>query len=256
MKTKIESLDCPNCGALLDVKRGEVFTVCLYCDSSIRLHFDKDESNKTVPQTELSAEVIGKVRQMILDGKKNEAVELYSGEAKISKEDAAKSVEQIYNSITAKIMLERPLSGTGVLLTILIPAIFVVSAYEIFIANYDSPLLKIASWVFLIFTALSLLSISKTIITTFKYLPGKWSDAKILKFGRIGVRKNLTIFRLLLEVTPAGSEVFRVETNLPVRNENVKLIAEGNIIKVKYLQNDKKSVIPSIEELKKNPAGI
>lgn len=252
MKTKIEALDCPNCGAPLDVKQGETFTVCLYCDSSIRIYSDKDEEQKPVPHTEVPAEVINKVKELILAGKKQEAIDLYIKESGISAEDSKKAVEQISRNITNRILLERPLSVKGTFLLILFIIVFWFTGYQAVIAAVNSGFLKILVWVLFIFSGLSILSITRTVITSIKYLPGKWTEARIIKFVRIGERKNLVIFRLLLEVLPpAGEQSFRVSTNLPVSSENLKLISEGSLIMVKYLPKDKSSVIPSISELKK-----
>jgi len=251
LKTKVESLDCPNCGAPLDVKPGQEFTVCQYCDSSIRIHMDMDENDKAVPRTEVSAEIMNKVKELVLSGKRDEAVEMYSHEANISKEEALKAIGVIYERITTRILLDRPLRGLGVLFTIIFLAVFFVSGYELFFAGVDSTILTIILWVLFIFSALSILSVSRTIITTIKYFSGKWTEARILKFARIGEKKNITIFRLLLEVMPNSGERFQAQTNLPVRNTSVNLITEGNVLMVKYLPNDKTSVIASIEELKK-----
>jgi hypothetical protein len=251
MNTKVESLDCPNCGAPLDVKPGQEITVCQYCSSSIRIHLQEDDSENAVPKTEVSAETMKLVKELVLSGKKDEAVDLYMREADISNEDAVKAVSQIYDTMSASIMLNRPLSLIGFLLTLLFLSFFTVSGYFAIVSDIDSSAIKIISWISLFFWGISLLSISRTIITTFKFLPGKWADAKILKFVKVGEKKNVAIFRLLLEVMPENKEHFQAQTNLPVRLKSVNLIAEGNIIKVKYLPDKKGPVIASIEELKK-----
>ncbi len=250
MKTQVESLDCPNCGAPLDVKPGQEITICLYCDSSVRIHTDKDEPERILPQTEVPAEVMNKVKELILLGNRDEAVRLYAREAKISNEDALNAVRIIYGKIETRILLDRPLSAGGALFSLILLVLFFVSGYYGIIADSDSSLLKIAAWILLIFSGLSLLSVSRTIITTFKYLPGKWTPARILKFAKIGDRKNITIFRLLLEVMPERGERFQTQTNLPVRNTSINLIETGREISVKYLPNDKNSVIASLEQRK------
>ena len=256
MKTQVESLDCPNCGAPLDVKPGQEITMCQYCDSSIRIHFDKDKLEKAVPRTEVSTEIMNKIKELILSGKKDEAIELYSHEAKINKEDAANAVKVIYDRIETRILLDRPLSIVGAMFTLLLLFIFFISGYTVFIADTDSTIIDIISWILLIFTGISLLSVSRTIITTIKYLPGKWTNARILKFARIGEKKNITIFRLLLEVMPGEGKNFQAQTNLPVKNTSLGVIAEGNVLMVKYLPGDKSSVIASIEELLKQQAKL
>jgi len=251
MNTNVESLDCPNCGAPLDVKPGEEITVCHYCSSSVRIHMENGDSDNAVPKTEVSSETMKLVKELILSGKKDEAVELYRREADISKENAVKAVSHIYDTISASIMLNRPLSLIGFLFTLLFLIIFTVSGYFAIVSDIDSSALKIVSWISFFFWGISLLSISRTIITTITFLPGKWADAKILKFVKAGEKKNVAIFRLLLEVMPENKEHFQAQTNLPVRLPSVSLIAEGNIIKVKYLPDKKGPVIASIEELKK-----
>ena len=250
MKTKVESLDCPNCGAPLDVKPGQEITVCLYCDSSIRIRMEGEEAANPVPRTEVSADIMNKVKELVLSGKRDEAVELYSHEANISKEEAAKAVRVIYERIETRILLDRPLSTAGAMFSMILLTLFFVSGYYGIIADIDSSFLNILAWILFIFSGLSLLSVSRTIITTIKYLPGKWTAARILKFAKIGERKNIIIFRLLLEVMPENGEHFQAQTNLPVRKNSINLIETGREISVKYLPNDRSSVIASLKQNK------
>jgi len=249
LKTKIESLDCPNCGAPLDVKPGQEITVCLYCDSCVRVHIDGDDTTLRVPRTEVPADIMNRVKELVLAGKRDEAAELYSKEANISKEEAIKAVRVIYERIETRILLDRPLSGAGILYVLILLTLFFMSGYYGLITDIDSSFLNILAWVLFIFSAISLLSVSRTIITTFKYLPGKWTEARILKFAKIGERKNITIFRLLLEVIPKSGERFQAQTNLPVRIKSISLIETGREISVKYLPNNRNSIIASLEQL-------
>ena len=191
---------------------------------------------------------MNKIKQLILDGKKDEAIELYTNEANVSKEAAIKAVKDIYKQITTRIILDRPLSGKGFLLTGFIILLLMLTFYIGIFSDSIPPILKIFTWIIFAFSAVTLLSVIRTFITTVKFFSSKWTDAKVLKFAQIGEDKNIIIFRILMEVQPQNEGYFQAQTNMPVRKNHLNIIQNGIMLKVKYLK-DKSSVIASMAHL-------
>lgn len=250
MKTIIESLDCPNCGAPLDIKQGQEITICMYCNSSVRITALGDGSEKNVLQTEVKPEIINKIKQLLLEVKKNEAIEMYINETSLSREEAEKAVNIIHAGITNRVILERPLSFAGLIYTILFILLLIGSFYTGTILNIDSAIIKILSWIVFAFSLLTLLATIRTFITTIKFISCKWTDARVLKFAKIGETKKIDIYRVLIEILPDKAASFQAQTNLPVRKINASLLVTGIILKVKYLK-DRSSVIASMSHLLK-----
>jgi hypothetical protein len=99
------------------------------------------------------------------------------------------------------------------------------------------------------FYVINLVSISRSIIATIKYSPKKWTKATILKYAFISEKKNLSFFKVLLDVKEPGGESFRAETNIMIKTENIAKLQEGKTIDVKYLEGQKKNILASVQNL-------
>ncbi len=251
MTYKIESLNCPNCGAPLDIKPNEDITFCLYCDSSIRISKQEGTEEKSVVHTEIPNEIIEEVKKLILSGDKAKATELYQNAANVSKEEASKQIEAFTASITNKIILKRPLSTKGILISTLFFLILISSVYILASGIANTTFTKIVCWVMISFMSLNLLSIMQSILLTIKYSSKKWNDATILKYYFISQKKKLSFFKVLLEVKEPNGSTFRTETKIMIKTTDIAKLQEGKTISVKYFPEEKDNVVASIGKLLK-----
>ncbi len=249
MELHIESLNCPNCGAPLDIKTGNEITFCSYCNSSIRISRHEETGEHSAAHTLISPELINEIRQLILSGKKTEAVEMYRRAMNISQQEAEKVIESYVGGITDRIVLNRPLSAKGILFFFLFLLILVSSGYILFSGIAKAKPFQVICWMIMFFSLITLVSIWRSITATIKYFPRKWTKATILKYVLISEKKNLSFFKVLLDVKEPGGETFRAETNIMIKTDNITKLQEGKIIDVKYLEGQKKNILASVQNL-------
>lgn len=249
MEINVEALKCPNCGAPLTVKPGEEFTFCLYCNSSIRINRRDETGEHEATHTEIPPELTNEIRQLILSGKKEEAVDVYQNNANVDKAEAEKIVESLVRGITIKIMLNRPLSLKGVLFSLLFLILSVIMGYVLISGTVSTTLAKVVAWALLIFSLLNFVSLWRAIITTIKFLTVKWTTATILKYVKIGEKKKLSFFKILIDVKGYDGQTFQTETNIMIKTENILKLQEGKTLDVKYRENEKNNVVASLKNL-------
>jgi len=252
MEYKIESINCPNCGAPLDLKPGEEVTFCQYCDSSIRISKHEATGEQNAVHSAIPKEVIEEVKNLLSSGDKAKATELYRKAANLSESEAENQIEVFLSGITNKIILDRPLSFKGILFSLFFLLILLSSMYALLSGNQYSLLVKIILWVLLVFSALNFFSLGRSIVATIKYANRKWTRATVLKFFRISQNKKLTFFKVLVEVYEPDGNTFRTETKIMIKNPDVAKLQEGKNIEVKYLPGAKDNVVASIANLLKS----
>lgn len=249
MDFKAEALDCPNCGAPLKLIPGNEITVCEYCHSSVRISRHGDSDEDTASHMDVPPEVTAEVKKLVMNGSKAEAVELYMKSAGIEKDVAEKLVKAIVESLTNKIILNRPLSGKGISFCVFFFAVAAAMVWLLVSGTADTKVLQVLCWLVLFFMIINLVSITRAIITTFKFAGVKWTKATVLKFVLINTKKNLSFYKVLLDVKEPNGLSFKAETNIMIKNENVFKLQEGKIIDAKYLEKDKKNVVASVQNL-------
>jgi hypothetical protein len=249
MEIHLQSLNCPNCGAPLNLKPGMDITFCSYCDSGIRISKHAETGEQSASHTGIPPSLVNEMKQLILAGKKAEAIDLYQGSFDISRQEAEKVIESLTGGITDKIILSRPLSAKGIVLCIFLLALGISAGYVLFSGTVSAKPFQVICWMIMIFALITLLAVSRSIVTTIKYFPKKWTKAVIIKFVFITEKKNMTFFKVLLEVKEPDGNTFMAETNIVMKSENIAKLQEGKIIDVKYLSRDKKNVIASVMNL-------
>lgn len=249
MTYKIESLNCPNCGAPLSIKPNEEITFCLYCDSSIRVSKQNGSEVRNAVHTEIPKEIIEEVKKLIVSGDKAKATELYQNTANVNREEAQNQIEIFTTGITNKIVLKRPLSAKGIFIFSLFLIILLSSIYLLSSGIANTTFTKIVCWIIISFMSLNLLSVSQSILLTIKYSLKKWNDATILKYYLISKKKKLSFYKVLLDVKEPNGNTFRTETKIVIKTQDTSKLQEGKTISVKYFPDEKDNVVASIKNL-------
>ena len=249
MKLEIESLNCPNCGAPLNVKPNEEIAFCLYCNSSIRISKHEETGEQNVVHTRIPAEIIKEIKQLILSGNKSMAIEICQKASNTDEAEASRIIETFITGITNKIALNRPLSLKGILFAVLYFAILISAGYVLISGISNAGVVKVVCWILMIFMFIIILSISRSIFVTIKHSTKKWTKAVILKYVLITQKKKLSFFKVLLDVKEQDSNSFRTETNIMMKTADISKLQEGKIIDVKYYPGEKNNVIASVMNL-------
>ncbi len=232
----LESIDCPNCGAPLpaDLKSG--VTACLYCNSSIRVTLDDEQTNVTVEKT-LDEKELAEVKRLLLAGQRSAAVEHYRQSTGADEEEAAEIVDGIASQLTAYTARGQQLTGLGWVL-VAAWSILLVGAVVFGITGNIHPLLAL---VMIAFGGINLNYFIPSIRTTLQFARAPIASAVTLKLAPIGVmplrKENIHTFRAWLEVQPKDEPPFRAEMIIPVREANLSRAVPGTEIYVKYLKD-------------------
>ena len=248
MEVKIESLNCPNCGAPLNVKQDDDIAFCSYCNSSIHINKHEETGEHNVVHKAISPEDIRKIKQLIMSGNKTQAIALYQKVSDTDELQASKIIELFVKGITNKISLNRPLSIKGIIFSLLFLLVFIFSAYILISGISKLGIVKVICWVLMIF--INLISISRSIFVTIKYSTKKWTKATILKYFLISEKKKLSFFKVLLDVQETGGNSFRTETNIVIKTDDIAKLQEGKTIDVKYFPEEKNNLLASVMNLK------
>lgn len=232
----LESINCPNCGAPLpaDLKPG--LTVCLYCNSSIRVQAE-DEQTSVVVESALDEKELAEVKRLLLAGQRSAAVEHYRTFSGTKEEDAAEIVDGIASQITAYTARGQQLTGLGWLL-VAAWSVLLVGGVTAGLAGQIHPILAL---VMIGFAGINLNYFIPSIRTTLQFARAPIAPAVTLKLAPIGVmamrKENIHTFRAWLEVQPKDEPPFRAEMIIPVREANLSRAMPGTEIYVKYLKD-------------------
>lgn len=236
----IESLNCPNCGAPQRQPQAGVAWVCIYCNSLIRLQAGEPRARLN---TTLDAAELTDVKRLLISGKREGAIRLFQRLTDLDDEQAATAIEQMAAEFSMDTLFHQQLTPFGMLLASLSLALLPAS-----LAGWWMGVLN--PWLAVAAAALSLFGLfvyGRGGITTLRYWNAPIAPATTLYFSHIGAaqagKSRLHTFLILLEVMPKEAPPFQARAIIPVRDENVGRVRQGEIIQVKYLPGKPDSVI-------------
>ncbi len=99
-----KSLNCPNCAAPLQVRELQTVALCVYCGSSIKLDA-AGVAPQPIEQRELTPEVLSQVNQLLLDGRRAEAVTLYQQQAGVTGAEAREAIDNLATQLTRRTLV-------------------------------------------------------------------------------------------------------------------------------------------------------
>lgn len=233
------SLACPSCSAPLQFENGQQRTLCLYCGSTIQAERATSAVTFTLPE-----DVHLQLKQLVIDGRQAEAIELYRQRANVTQTEAAQTLSRLVADLTRRTLVQQPLSNFGLALVFLIDSLgAVIMLWGLMNENYWAVALGIGAIVIesMVFAA----AIYAWIIHRF----GRAAPAVVRRFTRLGEIKvrgqaqPLPVVRLWLEVQPANQTAFQVESNIVAKPQTYAQLRPGLSIEVKH--NGAGRVIPT-----------
>jgi hypothetical protein len=236
---RLEALNCPNCGAPLHIQPNQDLTLCVYCDTTIRINYSTSGEASLKKQTTLPAEDAQLIKSLLLDGKREQAIEAYQRIAKVSKEEALKAIDELARSAAFKVIFSQRLNSVGILMLCGYMALLALSVWarmnEIISVNIS----RVAVILILFLSA----PLVRGLGTTLRYLVARSGVATVLKYAQIGKAGKAHAFRLLVNVQPEKEPAFQTEMNLAVGEERISKLQNGLRLNVKYLPGQADSVL-------------
>lgn len=239
---RLESLNCPNCHAPLDYSPGQTLCICLYCNSTIRIHHDAPQPEATT-EKEVSAADMAEVKELVLAGQMDTAVNRYQQIAHCSQEEAQTAVTNLSNQISFTTLRQQQLSRGGFIFFVLVLAGLVWALFA-GLTRSVHPVMAIAVAGFaLLYIAL----FGKGFLVSLRYLRAAKGVATVQHLTRISTshsgNRSFHLFRIIVEVQPETGSPFLAEMLLPVRDRSLDKLHQGTRFGVKYLPGDEDSVI-------------
>lgn len=241
---------CPNCGAPLGLRDGQTHVICAYCDLSLRVESAAPgAANATGPSLtseQVSPEDIRRVKELVLDGKRADAIALYSKVANLSPGEAEQAVEQLFIPELFKILRRMPINALGCSIALLLIAGAAAGLTWAVLNLADDPgnaLLAIVCALALFFFVRWLVPKAlSALVARF----GAKGRARVHKRSVIkGYARGGSVVLVLFEVQPeAGGATFYDEEALLVLDASLPKLEPGNVIAVRYDEPRRTRVFP------------
>jgi hypothetical protein len=243
---KTEAINCPNCGAPLAFDAEKIssqhkLVLCIYCNSSIRLTPAEPGAPSTKMEStkvETAPEVGEEVKQLIVDGKRSEAIAYYAEHAGISTAEAEAAVDRLSIPLAFRLIHQSPLDLWAILLSLaIIGGLAWLTGWTLLQALQGTWFYLLASVLCGYLLVGRIRWLVPKAVSTWVHTFGTRGRGKILKVAAISptVRKGGTLVVVLLEVQPdGGGEPFRDEESWLIRNESLYKIQPGHVIPVRY----------------------
>lgn len=232
-------LSCPNCGAPLAVTEEQTVALCLYCDTVVRLAPAPAPSPDAARAADIGPETVHEIKQLLLQGRRSDAIRLYQQAAGVDEAEAAAAVLAFSRQLALGVVQAQQLNPRGALLFLL----FLLGLVAAVVAGIAGVIPAWAAMVLGVVALILLWPLARGTLTTIRYLGATRAEATVLRAAPIGEIGEAHVFRVLLEVRPVDGAPFPAEMNLPVRRRNVPNLRPGLVLRVKYLCADPSSVV-------------
>jgi transposase-like protein len=242
MDLMTQSLNCPNCAAPLRVREQQTVALCVYCGSSIKLDAG-GAAPQSIEQRDLTPEVLSQVNQLLLDGRRAEAMALYQQQAGVTDAEAREAIDNLATQLTRRTLLRQPISNLGIGMFVVF-TIIGLGALAWGLTNSSWLIMLLGAgwlaWHWLVFLPAT--------IVRWRYETGQAAPARIQKMIRLGditVRgQPVSAVRLWVEVHPVGQPTFQMERNVILHRESLEKLSAGSWLEVRC-QPDRREAIPT-----------
>lgn len=229
-------LDCPECGAPLCLAADQTWAICAYCNASLRLKL-ADGALRAEQVPEVPAEVVEEVKELLQQGARTRALDLYAKRAGIEAGEAEAAMEALLTAIR----YQPPLNTIGLVMLATAVAAFVAGvAVGVWFTAGGQSMLGVALIAGSVLLArLNWRSLFGNLGMTALYYWGRPARATIQKCWHVAEKRagkdtHFQITRLLLNVEPQGEAAFQAETTCIVGQQSQAKFQAGAEVWVKY----------------------
>ena len=237
----LTTLNCPKCGAPIRAPEGHTRTVCLYCNSTVRIQ--PDDSPPAVVEFTLVGADLQAIKQLLLEDRREDALQLYLETTGAGEAVAREVIQELERQVSVDVMRNQQLTRKDIWYVGLYCVIFL-AAVIAGVARQIHPLLALALAAFI---AWQLFVLSPSIRLWLRFRQAIGAQAIILKAAPVGKVKTrvgrVYAMKLLAEVHPPAGTPYRVELLLPVREANLGQVQPGGKFYVKYLPEDPQQIV-------------
>ncbi len=117
MSVLVSMSSCPNCGASISSRGESRYAICIFCNTSLTLSSEHGSGSAPAPSftaQPMAREDVDRVKQLLVDGRRDEAIALYANLAAVPRDEAARAMENVFLSSQTEIMRHLPIGLFGV----------------------------------------------------------------------------------------------------------------------------------------------
>jgi hypothetical protein len=194
-------------------------------------------------ETRLDEQDMESVKQMVISGRREEAIRRYQELSGVDAEQARRTIDRMRADFSAQTIFHQQLTPGGIAVVLVSLTVLPASLLAWWLGQLNP-------WLALVLAVLSgiqLFVYGRGALVSLRYWNAPVAPATTLYYTHIGAlkrgRMQVDTFRCVLEVQPMKAPSFQAEAFIPVRAENVSRLRQGAVIQVKYLPGEPGSVI-------------
>ena len=236
---EIESLSCPSCGAPLTLPGGATAAICHYCNSALRARPSSASSSSgaareptvVTADRSIATAAIARIKQLLLLGKRADAVALYEDAAHCDRTTAEATVDAYAVDAVWSTLAAGRLNAAG-MAVYACATVMLASGLSLGVIG-SVPWLPAAGMAVL--GLAWMLFFGRRALRTLHYVSATAGTATVVRFAFIGKDgRDDSLFRLLLDVRDPCGSTFRAELPLVLGAAHAAAIAQGHRLRVKY----------------------
>lgn len=242
MSVLVSMSSCPNCGASISSRGESRYAICIFCNTSLTLSSAPGSGAATSPAPSFTAQAIARedvdrVKQLLVDGRRDEAIALYASLASVPREEAARAVENVFLSSYTEIVRHLPIGLFGVFFHLTWIALSAgVAAWGA--VNLGDSLAYLAPLVLGgLLAAYRLFMFARHLRATYVSKLGARGRGRVVRRAIIREDKAKDEFFIVVvfEVTPDdGSAVFVDQETLFVGSSSLAKLVPNNVVPVRF----------------------
>lgn len=240
MVLSLSMVTCPNCGAPHSVAADRRVLVCIYCNTSLLIGAAPNDRGDPAPVSAqpVSKEDVERVKQLLVDGRREQAVALYASLASVTPADAEAALDAVVVSSYFALTREMPINAVGIV------------AYLVFIAAglglagwaasrglAGEPAWFVATVAGVLFAVTRAVNFARHLRSTLVHSFGATGRGRVMRRAVLREMKasDSYLIAVMFEVTPDdGSAPFVDQENLHVRATSLEKLSPGNVVRVRF----------------------
>jgi hypothetical protein len=227
---------CPICGAPLDVTATQASALCIYCRARVHIEHPSSGAPRASQTATISEADLAEIQRLLMDGKRDEAVEKYRSLAGCAPDEAARAIESLFvRKVFFAAINRQILSPSGVAGALASTAVLGGAIVGGALGTVPAALAWLGGIVAFVF--LPIRASKKTLA----YLGAERGVATLKKVVWLGEENHIHAFRALVDVAPGRGSPFVAEMALLARTRSK--VREGERIKVKFFSGRPDSVV-------------
>jgi hypothetical protein len=240
MPSSLSMLTCPNCGAPHSIAPDRRVLVCIYCNTSLLVGAAPNRPDDPAPVSAqpVSKEDVERVKQLLVDGRRAEAIALYAGLASVTPAEAEGALDAVVVSSYFTLARELPINPIGfAMYGVMIAAGLGLAAWAARRGLAGEAAWFVAAAAGALFAVTRGVSLARHLRSTLVYNFGAPGRGRVMRSALLREMKSPESYlvAVMFEVTPDdGSAPFVDQQTLLLAASSMQKLVAGNVVRVRF----------------------